>query len=77
MAGLNAMLIASEPDPKGRIFLLPAWPRNWDVTFRVRASGGTLVDGVVESGKLVRLVTTPVDRRDDIVLPEGWSLPPR
>lgn len=77
MAGLNAMLIASEPDPKGRIFLLPAWPRNWDVTFRVRASGGTLVDGVVESGKLVRLVTTPVERRDDVVLPEGWSLPPR
>lgn len=77
MAGLQAMLVASEPDPKGRIFLLPAWPRNWDVTFRVRAAGGTLIDGVVESGKLVRLVTTPVERRDDIVLPEGWSLPPR
>lgn len=77
MAGVNAMLIASEPDPKGRIFLLPAWPRNWDVTFRVRAPGGTLVDGTVASGKLVRLVTTPVERRDDIVLPEGWSLPPR
>lgn len=77
MTGLHAMLVASEPDPKGRLFLLPAWPRNWDVTFRVRAPGGTIVDGTVESGKLVRLVTTPVERRDDVVLPEGWSLPPR
>jgi len=77
MTGLHAMLIASEPDAKGRIFLLPAWPRQWDVTFRVRAPGGTIVDGVVEGGKLARLVTTPVERRDDIVLPEGWSLPPR
>ena len=77
MAGLHAMLIASEPDPKGRIFLLPAWPRKWDVTFRVRAPGSTVVDGTVEGGKLTRLVTAPVERRDDIVLPEGWSVPPR
>ena len=77
VAGLHAMLVASEPDPKGRIFLLPAWPRGWDVTFRVRAAGGTVVDGVVEGGRLTRLVTTPAERRDDIVLPEGWSLPAR
>ena len=31
----------------------------------------------VEGGKITRLEVSPLSRRSDIVLPEGWSLPPQ
>lgn len=77
MVGLQEMLVAPQPSATGKIYLLPAWPRAWDVVFRLRAPGGTLINGEVTGGKLVQLVVTPDERRKDIVLPEGWTMPAR
>lgn len=77
MVALQEMLLAAEPSAKGRIYLLPAWPRDWDVVFRLRAPGETLITGEIAGGKLVRLDVVPNARLDDIVLPEGWSMPAR
>ena len=55
--------------PEGRrIFLLPAWPKNWDVDFRLHAPYQTVVEGMVRGGKLVKLNVTPQSRRKDVTV---------
>lgn len=61
------MLLQSVGD---KLYLLPAWPRTWDVEFKLRAPGNTTVECVWRAGKLDRLVVTPESRRADVVLPE-------
>ena len=70
--GLNAvqlMLMQSEGDA---IRLLPAWPSNWNAQFKLHAPHQTIVEGVVQGGKLVSLKVTPPERRKDIV---GMEMP--
>lgn len=67
MTGIQEMLLAPEPGPNGKLHLFPAWPAGWDVNFKLHAPGRTLVEGVLEGGKLVSLKVTPVSRQKDIV----------
>ena len=53
-----------------RILLLPAWPREWDVDFRLCAPQQTTVRAVWRDGKLATLEVTPERRRQDVVLPD-------
>jgi hypothetical protein len=70
--GLQEMLL----QVNGRqILLLPAWPKNWDVEFKLNAPFQTTVEGSVVSGKLVSLTVTPPDRKKDITLPPGITFP--
>jgi len=67
MMGLQAMLL----QPVGRkLLLLPAWPRDLDVHFKLHAPGRTVVECVYADGKVRRLVVTPAARRTDVKLPE-------
>jgi hypothetical protein len=68
---LQRMLIQEAP---GKILLLPAWPKRWDVHFKLQAMQNTTVEGVVKDGKLTNLKVTPESRRKDVVMAEGWSL---
>lgn len=52
------------------IRLLPAWPRKWDVSFRLRAPKNTVVEATWRAGKLERLVVEPPERRRDVILPQ-------
>ena len=52
-----------------KILLLPAWPKSWDVSFKLRAPRNTIVECTYRRGKVERLVVTPESRRADIVLP--------
>lgn len=61
---LQSMLLISG---KEKIYLLPAWPEDWDVSFRLRASGNTIVDCEYKDGKVVKLEVTPKDRVRDVV----------
>jgi len=54
-----------------KIFLLPAWPKDWDVDFRLHAPGRTVVQGKVRGGKVLDLKVTPPRRKKDVVLPPG------
>jgi len=74
-AGIQEMLMDWEPGAEGRILLLPAWPKDWDVTFRLRAPGNTRVTCVVESGKIERLIVDPPGRIEQVVAGPGWQLP--
>ena len=60
------MLLQAEGD---RIRILPAWPREWDVHFRLHAPGGTTVEVRYEGGEVKSLIVTPEARRDDVILP--------
>lgn len=66
-AALQAMLLQSDGD---RIFLLPAWPSDWNVSFKLHAPRGTVIEGRVENGRLLDLCVTPESRRADVVVIE-------
>jgi alpha-L-fucosidase 2 len=72
MKATQAMLLQSEGD---RIFLLPAWPADWNVNFKLRAPKQTTVEGVVENGVLTDLTVAPASRRDDIMIGSGFTDP--
>ncbi len=67
----QAMLMQTEGR---RIFLLPAWPNDWDADFRLHAPYRTVVEGTVRGGKLIKLNVTPESRREDVtVVGAGWK----
>jgi len=49
-----------------KIFLLPAWPKDWDADFKLYAPYNTVVSGRVEKGRLTRLSIDPPSRKKDI-----------
>ncbi len=66
MMALQTMLMQWDDD---KILLLPAWPKEWDVEFKLCAPKKTTVEGVYKGGKLLRLDVRPRERREDVVLP--------
>ena len=50
-----------------KIILLPAWPKEWNASFKLHAPYQTTVEGRVENGKVVDLKVTPESRIKDIV----------
>ena len=62
---LQNMLLLADGD---KLVLLPAWPRDWNVHFKLHAPRQTTVEGRVRDGKLVDLVVTPESRRRDVTV---------
>lgn len=65
MIGLQEMLL--QPGAHGEIRLFPAWPREWDVHFKLHAPQQTTVEAELKQGRLVRLKVTPEARRKDLI----------
>lgn len=62
---LQTMLLQAE----GRtIYLLPAWPLNWNASFKLHAPYRTIVSGTVRNGKIIGLEVLPANRRKDVVI---------
>ena len=53
-------------EAEGKIYLFPAWPKQWNVHFKLHASGNTTVEATWEGGKMVKLDVTPKSREKDI-----------
>ena len=66
MAALQKMLMQTDLH-SDRIDLFPAWPGDWDCSFKLHAPGRTIIRGELKDGKLVDLAVTPESRRKDIV----------
>jgi hypothetical protein len=64
MTALQAMLL-QVVDKK--IYLFPAWPKDWDVNFKLHALFNTTVEGELRNGKVVSLTVTPKSRGADVV----------
>jgi hypothetical protein len=63
MIGLQEMLMQTVDN---KIYLLPAWPKEWDVSFKLHAPYNTTVEGVLKNGQIVSLKVTPESRRSDL-----------
>lgn len=62
---LQCMLIQAE----GRtIHLLPTWPREWNVDFKLHAPYKTIVEGTYVDGILTSVKVTPESRQGDLVI---------
>ena len=64
MIGLQEMLLQTDGE---KIYLFPAWPKDWDVHFKLHAPYRTTVEGVVKEGKIQSLMVMPESRRKDII----------
>lgn len=65
MIALQSMLLQSDGD---KIRLFPAWPPEWDVSFRLHAPSKTVVEGALRRGKVVSLQVTPARREKDVTV---------
>ncbi|HEX9600405.1 MAG TPA: hypothetical protein VF985_02835, partial [Mariniflexile sp.] len=63
MIGMQDMLL-QEVD--GEIVLFPAWPKDWNVHFKLHATQNTTVEAKLENGKVDIIKVTPESRRKDI-----------
>ena len=63
MNALQFMLIQTQGD---KILLLPAWPNEWNVDFKLNAPKNTTVAGSFKNGKITKLKVSPESRRSDI-----------
>ena len=52
MIALQHMLIQTEPY-SDKIHLFPAWPKEWDCSFKLHAPGKTIIQGKVKNGKVL------------------------
>ncbi|MCX6879635.1 MAG: DUF5703 domain-containing protein [Verrucomicrobia bacterium] len=64
MVQLQDMLLQT---PGDQLVLFPAWPKDWDVDFKLHAPRQTVVEGVLRDGKLLSLKITPESRRRNLV----------
>lgn len=69
----DLMLLQSDSmESGGKIYLLPAWPKAWDVDFKLHARGNTWIRCRTKGGKIVELEVEPKARMKDVVRPMGW-----
>ncbi len=64
MIGLQEMLMQTVGK---QIYLLPAWPKEWSVRFKLHAPYQTTVEGMVEEGTIHHLQVTPRSRTNDVI----------
>ncbi|MDB4582036.1 DUF5703 domain-containing protein [Draconibacterium sp.] len=65
MIGLQEMLMQTSGD---KIVLFPAWPKDWDVDFKLHAPKNTTVEAVLKNGEIISLKVTPETRGKDVVI---------
>ncbi len=70
MIGMQEMVMQthSVPGQREMIRLLPAWPKEWNVDFKLHAPYKTTAEGEFRSGKVTRLKVTPHERQNDIII---------
>ena len=73
MIGLQEMLMQTSAT---YILLFPAWPKEWDVDFKLHAPRNTIVEGRLDSGKFTLVRVTPPERAADIVNMLECAKPP-
>lgn len=71
MKAFQSMLLQTNPSTRsgqgGEIYLLPAWPKDWNAEFKLHAPYKTIIEGRVENGTLVEMKVTPESRAKDVI----------
>lgn len=53
MIGLQEMLLQEQPD--GQPLLFPAWPKDWNASFRLHTTDGRVVEATIDNGHITTL----------------------
>jgi len=72
MKTFQSMLMQTDPY-SNKIYLLPAWPKDWDCQFKLHAPQKTIIEAKVEKGRIVDLKVEPASREKDIVYFSGQT----
>lgn len=64
MIGLQEMLLQTNGK---QLLLFPAWPKTWDVHFKLHAPEQTTIEATLKNGKITELKITPESRKKDVV----------
>ncbi|HTN35731.1 MAG TPA: DUF5703 domain-containing protein [Arachidicoccus sp.] len=64
MIGLQEMLLQINGK---KILLFPAWPKDWDVHFKLHCPENTTVEARLQAGKLTELKVIPAARAADVI----------
>ncbi len=67
MKAFQTMMMQADPYSE-KIYLTPAWPKDWNADFKLHAPYQTVIEGSVINGKLELKSVTPESRRKDIVV---------
>jgi len=70
MIGLQEMLMQTADD---KILVLPAWPKDWDVDFKLNAPQQTTVEVSVRKGKVIFLKVNPELRSKDVIIDSRFN----
>ncbi|MCE7060191.1 DUF5703 domain-containing protein [Dyadobacter sp. CY343] len=65
MIGLQEMLLQTDDR---KLFLLPAWPKEWNGKFKLHAPYQTILEGDIREGKVENLKVTPASRAADVTI---------
>lgn len=65
MIGLQEMLLQTNGK---QILLFPAWPKEWNVHFKLHAPDQTTVEATLKDGKVTDLKVIPESRKKDVVV---------
>ncbi len=64
MIGLQEMLLQVDGE---KIYLFPAWPKEWNVHFKLYAPYQTTVEAILRNGKIEYLKVLPASRGKNII----------
>lgn len=65
LIALQAMLLQTY---KEKLILFPAWPKEWDVRFKLHAPKNTVIEGEAIKGEIIALKVTPKQRKQDLIV---------
>jgi hypothetical protein len=71
MIGLQEMLMQTDDQ---KIYLFPAWPKDWNVHFKLHAKQNTTVEAELFNGELKVIKVIPEERKKDIINLLGISI---
>lgn len=64
MIGMQEMLLQ---EANGKIYLFPAWPKDWNVHFKLHATKNTTVEAELRNGELKIIKVVPEERKKDVI----------
>ena len=65
MIAVQEMLMQEVGDT---LYIFPAWPKEWDVRFKLHASRGTIVEAELQQGKVINVHVTPARDKEKIIV---------
>ena len=63
MIALQRMVMVYDDN---EIYLLPAWPKEWNLEFKLHVPNRTVINGVVKFGRLMRWSVEPPERKKNV-----------